>query len=436
MTTNAAIVADQRFLDDFRLMSEFGATARGGVERQAASPDDARTRAWFESWLVQREFTVERDAIGNIFGLFTFDESAPYVLFGSHLDSQPLAGRFDGAYGVLAAAHAADRVIRNHREAGTKPSYNIAVVNWFNEEGSRFKPSMMGSAVHVGKLDLKTALATTDPSGITVERALDDIGGRSDFSGLDVRSYAEIHIEQGASMDDAGVTIGAVASTWCAYKYEIVVRGEQGHTGSAPMATRQDALLGAARFVVAFNELISAFPVEHLHTSIAELTVLPNSPVTIAREVRLLADMRAPETEILTRAFDLLQTRIGEIERSTRTTITIESSSTWDSGPFQERGIQLVEDAAAASGHSSRRVLTLAGHDATNMKDVVPTVLVFIPSVDGISHNEQEFSRDSDMIAGVEVFEHVVSALAGGYFDEEAGRFAGSPAPSARGRDK
>ncbi len=418
--TSDAERADERFLTDFAELSAIGATPRGGLERQAATPDDGRSRAWFESWLEERGFRVFKDAIGNLFGLYEFDAEAPFVLFGSHLDSQPLAGRFDGAYGVLAAAHAAARVVAEHRSAGSTPRYNIAVVNWFNEEGSRFKPSMMGSAVHTGKLGLQTALTTCDPRDVTVQDALDAIGGRGDFRGLEVSAYGEIHIEQGVSMFENGITIGAVASTWCAYKYEIVVRGEQGHTGSAPMASRQDALLGASTLVVAFNELVRSFPVEHLHTSVAEFTVLPNSPVTIAREVRLLADMRAPETAILITAFAILEERIAEIERATRTTITIESTSTWDSGPFVEKGVALVEDAAALCGYSSGRVLTLAGHDATNMKDVVPTVLVFIPSVDGISHNEREFSRDDDLVAGLAVFERVVASLVEGGLDPES----------------
>lgn len=409
------------FLADFETMSGFGATAGGGVDRQAATADDAAVRGWFAGLLGAHGFAVRRDAIGNLYGLAEFTPGAPYVLFGSHLDSQPLAGKYDGAYGVLAAAHAASRVVAAHRAAGTAPKYNIAVVDWFNEEGCRFKPSMMGSGVVTGKLALEAALATVDPRGVTVGEALDAIGERGEFEPPRVVGYGEIHIEQGPSMDESGVTIGAVAETWCAYKYEVVVRGEQGHTGSMRMADRRDALLGAAHLITAVNDLIEGFPVEALHTTVSELYVEPNSPVTIAREVRMLVDLRAETTDILEEAFAALRARIEQIQERTRTTIEIVSSSIWRSGPFVEAGVRLVEDAAHALGHSVTRVKTLAGHDATNVKDVAPTVLVFVPSVGGVSHNEREFTSDDDLVAGLDVFERVVAAIADGALDDASG---------------
>lgn len=410
-------VRHEAFLSDFVEMSGFGATSGGGVDRQAATAEDGAVRGWFAGLLTARGFEVHTDAIGNLYGLFEFTPHAPYALFGSHLDSQPLAGKYDGAYGVLAAAHAAFRVVDEHRAVGTSPRYNIAVVDWFNEEGCRFKPSMMGSAVVTGKLPLEVALATTDPRSTSVAAALDAIDGRGAFVPPIVAGYAEIHIEQGPSMIESGVTIGAVAATWCAYKYEIAVHGEQGHTGSMRMADRRDALLGAAHLITAVRDLIDAFPVEELHTTVAELYVEPNSPVTIAREVRMLVDLRAETTEILESAFVLLQERIAELEVATRTSVEILSSSVWRSGPFVEPGVRLIEEAAAELGHPVSRVKTLAGHDATNMKDVAPTVLVFVPSVAGISHNEREYTSDADLLAGLDVFERVVRSVADGALD-------------------
>jgi beta-ureidopropionase / N-carbamoyl-L-amino-acid hydrolase len=411
---------DRDFLDDFAALSAIGATPAGGVERQAATAEDGQTRAWFTDLLGAHGFAVERDAIGNIYGLHEFTPGAPYVLFGSHLDSQPLAGRFDGAYGVLAALHAASRVVAAHRSAGTVPLHNIAVVDWFNEEGSRFKPSMMGSAVVTGKLDLRHALDTTDPQGVTVAEALAAIAGTGDGDLPQLAAYGEIHIEQGPSMDESGVRIGAVAETWCAYKYEVVVLGEQGHTGSMRMADRRDALLGAAHLITAVNDLIEHFPAETLHTTVAELYVEPNSPVTIAREVRMLIDLRAETTELLESAYARLESRMRDIERATRTEIVIRSRSVWRSAPFDETGVRLVESIAEDLDLPAARVKTLAGHDATNVKDATPTVLVFVPSVGGISHNEREFTRDEDLVAGVAVFERVVAALADGALQGDA----------------
>lgn len=405
------------FLRDFAQMSTYGASAAGGVHREAATDADADVRAWFTGLLEAHGFDIRLDAIGNLFGLVEFTPGAPYVLFGSHLDSQPFGGRYDGAYGVLAAAHAAFRVVDAHRAAGTTPKYNIAVIDWFNEEGSRFKPSMMGSAVHIGKIPLAKALATTDPKGVTVEDALRRIGGIGTDVIPTLAGYAEIHIEQGPAMYDTGVTIGAVAETWCAYKYDVIVRGEQGHTGSMRMADRRDALLGAAHLIVAVNELIEHFPVEHLHTAVAELYVEPNSPVTIAREARMFIDLRAETTEILEQAFAILQQRIAAIETATRTSVEFLAADVWRSSPFVEAGVRLVESAAEELGLTHARVKTLAGHDATNVKEQTPTVLVFIPSVDGISHNEREFSTDADLLAGLDVFERVVAGIADGAID-------------------
>ncbi|WP_144793595.1 M20 family metallo-hydrolase [Microbacterium paludicola] len=403
--------AQESFLDDFARLSSFGATAGGGVERLAGSPEHAQLREWLAGRFVAHGFTAHFDAIGNLFGLAELVPGAPFVLFGSHTDSQPLAGRFDGAYGVLTALHAASRVVADHRRAGSAPTYNIAIVDWFNEEGARFKPSMMGSGVFTGKLTLADALATRDPAGTSVASALRSTAMHGDFTSPPLAAYGEIHIEQGRSMDAAGVTIGAVDATWSAYKYEVVVHGEQGHTGSARMSDRRDALLGAAHLVTAVHDLIEHFEVDELHTSVGEFTVAPNSPVTIAREVRLLADLRAETTGLLDEAFAHLESRIAEIEQCTRTRIEIVSRSVWRSGPFLQGGIRLIERSAAAHGFSQGRVKTLAGHDATNMKDMIPTLLAFIPSVDGISHNEREFSTDADMLAGLSVFEDVVREL-------------------------
>ena len=398
------------FLQDFRTMSAFGATAGGGVERQAASAADGENRAWFTEWLTANGFEVRVDAIGNIFGTIETVPGAPFVVVGSHLDSQPLAGRFDGAYGVLAGAHAVRAAA-----AGDSPArFNLAVVDWFNEEGSRFKPSMMGSAVFTGNLPVGTALATTDPSGTSVADALDAIGGRGDFGGLDVAAYLEIHVEQGRELEDSGTAIGLVATTWTAHKLEVVITGEQSHTGAARMADRRDALYGAAELIVAVRRLIDGFEPEMLHTAVSEMYLDPNSPVAIAREVRMLVDVRSPELAVLETAVEQLRARMTEIETQARVEIEVRGVVKWSSGPFLEEGILLAAAEAERLGYSHRRSATVAGHDATNMKEVVPTIMLFVPSVDGISHNEREFTSDDDMLAGLEVLTAVLTRVASG----------------------
>jgi N-carbamoyl-L-amino-acid hydrolase len=405
---------DTPFLDDFRTMSTFGATPGGGVDRQAASLADGETRDWFASWLSANGFTVRTDAIGNLFGLIELVPGAPYVLVGSHLDSQPLAGRFDGAYGVLAGAHAVRAAARDAVGEASTARFNLAVVDWFNEEGSRFKPSMMGSAVFTGLLPVDRALATTDPGGTTVAEALDTIGGRGDLDGLDVAAYLEIHVEQGRELEDTGTTIGLVATTWTAHKLEVVVTGEQSHTGAARMADRRDALYGAAELIVAVRGLIDGFEPEQLHTAVSELHLDPNSPVAIAREVRMLVDVRSPERAVLETAVERLRERMSAIEVAAKVEIEICHVVEWSSGPFLEEGILLAAAEAERLGYSARRSATVAGHDATNLKEIVPTVMLFVPSVDGISHNEREFTADEDLLAGLDVLTAVLGRVVDG----------------------
>jgi beta-ureidopropionase / N-carbamoyl-L-amino-acid hydrolase len=410
---------NEQFLTDFTTMSRFGATAGGGVDRQAGTPADHATRSWFSGWLAEHGFTEKVDAAGNQFGLLELVPGAPYVLFGSHLDSQPLAGRYDGAYGVLAAAHAVARAAGQARGDGGAPRYNAAVVNWFNEEGSRFTPSMMGSSVFTGKLALADALATADPQGTTVAEAL--AAGRPadpDAPVLgDVVSYAEIHIEQGRNLEETGTQVGVVDRTWAAGKYRVVVDGAQSHTGATRMEDRRDAVYGAALVIAAARELAEEFAPGLLHTSVSEMYVLPNSPVTIARQVRMNLDLRSPDEEVLVRAMDLLDERIAAASERSRTEVTLELTHRWGLVAYQPEGVCLGEAAAGRLGFSHARIMTVAGHDSTNLKDVVPTVMLFVPSVEGISHNEAEYTRDEDAVRGVELLAEVAGRMLRGALD-------------------
>ena len=400
------------FLADFATLSGFGATERGGVHREAASEADDRQWAWFGRWLADRGLTVVHDRIGNQFGLLERTPGAPYVLVGSHLDSQPFGGRWDGAYGVLAAAHAA------HRLAGTTHALNLAVVNWFNEEGSRFTPSMFGSAVFTGALDPGAALDTRDPAGIRVGDLLAASGrtGTGAPTLADIACYAEIHVEQGRVLEDTGTTIGLVEATWAARKYALRVLGEQSHTGSTVMADRRDALLGAARLVVLARELSDELSGTGapLHTSVSRMTVEPNSPVTVAREVTLNLDLRSPDEQLLARADELLHSRIAGIERSARVAVEIAGSHGWGVQPFPAAGIELAREVADGLGLGHRRMPTVAGHDSVNLNGHVPTVMLFVPSVDGISHNEGEHTTDADALAGLDLLTGVLRRLAAG----------------------
>lgn len=411
---------DTDFLEDFAAMSTHGATPGGGVEREAGTPEDHAVRAWFRGWLEEAGFAVRHDAISNQYGLVELVPGAPYVLVGSHLDSQPLAGRFDGAYGVLAAAHAAREVVRRVRAGELTAACNLAVVNWFNEEGSRFTPSMMGSSVLTGSLPLETALAATDRAGASVADAIAAPGDALDLAVPPVAAYAEIHIEQGRGLEESGTTIGLVDRTWAASKYRIVVHGEQSHTGSTIMADRKDALFGAALLIVAARELTEELPEGLLHSSVSELELAPNSPVTIARRVEINLDLRSPDEAVLARANALLEERIAQVEQRARVRVERRLTHQWGLLSYQPEGVELARSAAAALGLTHAPTMTVAGHDSTNMKDVAPTVMLFVPSIQGISHNEGEATSDSDALAGVALMTEVTARLVAGELGADA----------------
>lgn len=402
------------FLADFARLSAFGATPNGGVDRQAGSDADIAQRRWFSDLLEAQGLRVEYDRIGNQFGLLELVPGAPFVVVGSHLDSQPTAGRYDGAYGVLAAAHAAFRLAEEWAADGTTgPRYNIAVVNWFNEEGSRFTPSMMGSSVYTGVLALEEALGTTDRAGTTVAEALEPAGFLGAGDGPEAAFCAEIHIEQGRVLENSGSTIGLVTASWAASKYVVTVEGEQAHSGATVMADRRDALYGASLLVVFARELADRFP-GVLHTAVGQLDVYPNSPVVVASEVRLLLDLRCADEAVLAEANALLQEQFEEIEEIAKVGIRRSLSHEWGIDPYQPEGVELARGSAERLGYSREEILTVAGHDSINMKRRVPTVMLFVPSVEGISHNEGEYTRDEDLVAGLDVLTDVVRRLAQG----------------------
>ncbi len=291
-------------------------------------------------------------------------------------------------------------------------------MNWFNEEGSRFAPSMMGSSVFTGKLSLQDALSTTDRNGVTVAAALGE-GRGAHFQGAPPVPglYAEIHIEQGRLLENGGHTIGLVDRTWAASKYQIIVKGEQGHTGATVMADRKDALYGAALLIVAARELADSFDEGLLHTSVSELSLEPNSPVTLAREVIMNLDLRSPDESILQRANEMLEERVAMIEQRARVSVVRNRTHQWGLSPYQPEGVELARKAAQDLGLSHTEIMTVAGHDSTNMKDIVPTVMLFIPSIEGVSHNELKNSTDADSLAGVAMLGEVVARLMRGDLD-------------------
>ena len=402
------------FLSDFHHVATIGATANNGVDRQAATAEDAQTRDWFAAWVRDAGWELRVDGIGNMFGLLEWTPGAPYVLIGSHLDSQPLGGRFDGAYGVIAALHAARRLGAEVAEGAQVPPYNLAVVNWFNEEGGRFAPSIMGSSVFAGLLDREQMLDVRDLQGVTVREALNGIGYLGAARGPEVAGYAEIHIEQGRILEREGINIGLVDSSWYTQKLDIEVLGEQSHTGATAMADRHDALVAASKIILMVHDVTGDFEEEALVSSVGQLTLEPNSPIVVARRVHLVADLRSGDPEIVRAARATLLAQIDALAREHDIKVNVKDFDIRPIRRFPEGGLDLAEKVAANLGLTARRIQTMAGHDSVAMNTVAPSVMLFIPSVDGVSHCEREFTTDADMVAGVEMLAGVARELVRG----------------------
>ncbi len=402
------------FLADFHHVATIGATPNNGVDRQAATAEDRLTRDWFAAFVRDAGWQLQVDGIGNMFGMLEWTPGAPYVLVGSHLDSQPLAGRFDGAYGVIAALHAARRLDAEVAASAAAPRYNLAVVNWFNEEGSRFAPSIMGSSVFAGLFECGQMLDVRDFTGTSVREALGGIGYLGTDPGPEAAGYAEIHIEQGRILEREGISIGVVDSSWHTQKLDIEVLGEQSHTGATAMADRHDALVAASKIILMVHDVTKDFAEESLVSSVGQLTLEPNSPIVVARRVHLVADLRSGDPEIVGAARAKLLRDIDVLAREHDIKVNVKDFDIRPIRRFPDAGLELSEKVAANLGLTARRIQTMAGHDSVAMNTMVPSVMLFIPSVDGVSHCEREFSTDADMVAGVDMLTGVARELVSG----------------------
>jgi N-carbamoyl-L-amino-acid hydrolase len=407
----------RRFHEMFRESANFGRKGKG-VSRVACSPEDGHVRDWFVQWLDANGFRVIVDPIGNIFGMLDFAGSAAaVVLTGSHLDSQPNGGRFDGAYGVIAAAQSA-LAIKSKVEAGLlAPRRNLCVVNWTNEEGARFQPSLLGSGVYAGRISLTDALSVTDGEGISVRQALQSIGYAGSGQAPRAEKYVELHIECGPELEQKGKTIGVTEKWWGAIKIQITVRGEQAHTGPTPMWRRKDALFGAGLLITGIRDMadsVNASDVERLYTSVGRIEVTPNSPNVVPSSATIFAELRSYESQVLEQAESRLRVLLEEVEKRTGLPVTIDDFSVREAGKFDPSLAGLAWDVAVANGYPALSVATIAGHDAIPLASVCESVLVVTPSVGGICHHEYEFTKDEDLEAGLFVLTDMLEKLCGG----------------------
>jgi len=388
-------------------LARIGATPKGGVCRLAASDLDGEARRLFIRWCEEAGCTVAVDAIGNIFARRPGRNDLPPVMTGSHLDTQPTGGRFDGAYGVMAGLE----IARTLNDLGYETEAPIEIVAWTNEEGSRFSPAMVGSGAFAGVFGLDQALATPDNNtpAITLGGELARIGfaGPAPVGGREVAAYFEAHIEQGPILEAAGLPVGVVTGAQGQRWYEITVTGQEAHAGPTPMPRRRDALVGAARIIDAVNRIGHAHA-PHACATVGFVQVSPNSRNTIPGRVFLTVDFRNPEDAVLTQMDRELRAACAAAAASQHLETAVEEFWYFPPTPFDPALVGRVRDAAATQGYAHQDITSGAGHDAVYMARIAPTAMIFVPCVGGISHNEIEDAKPEDLTAGCNVLLNAV----------------------------
>ncbi|MBX9885105.1 MAG: Zn-dependent hydrolase [Novosphingobium sp.] len=366
----------------------FGRTAKGGLCRLALSPEDAEVRRWFVKACKAVGCAVTVDRLGNIFGRRAGSApDLPPIAIGSHLDTQPTGGRFDGILGVLAGLE----VLRTLGDAGVVTRHPLEVVNWTNEEGARFAPAMLAAGVFAGAFDLDYALSREDKHGVSLAAALAQSGfdGTAPVGGRPLAAHFELHIEQGPVLEAEGLEIGVVSGVQGIRWFDVEIAGLACHAGTMPMKLRRDALQAAARLAVAVDEIGRSDPDTSLST-IGIFEAYPGSRNTVPETIRMSVDLRHPRAEGLDRLEAAFRAAAAEIAAALKVTIAVKP--VWSSPPvvFDPAVVGAIDAATAQLGYSRRSIVSGAGHDSVYISRVAPTGMIFVPCEHGISHNEAE----------------------------------------------
>ena len=391
-------------------MARIGATPKGGVCRLALTDLDRDGRDLFVRWCREAGCTVKIDRMGNIFARRPGRNNAlAPVGTGSHLDSQPTGGRFDGVYGVLAGLE----VLRTLNDLGIETERPVEASVWTNEEGSRFAPAMVASGVYAGVFTLDYGLSRADIDGKTMGEELERIGyaGTESVGGRAVHAFFETHIEQGPILEAEGQTIGVVTDAQGQRWYELVLTGQDSHAGPTPMAVRRDALLGAAKVIQLVNEIGLAHAPLAVST-VGMLNVHPNSRNVIPGKVFLTVDFRCPDNDELTKMDAELMEGVAKIAATGRLEHDLQQIFQYDCVHFDESCVAMVRDGAKRLGYVTRDIVSGAGHDACYMSKVTPTAMIFVPCIGGISHNEIEDAKPEWIEAGGNVLLQAMLAKA------------------------
>ncbi|MCE2949063.1 MAG: M20 family metallo-hydrolase [Betaproteobacteria bacterium] len=412
-TSACAAVSEARLQQRHDRLAAIGATPRGGVNRLALTDTDANAQAMLVDWALQRGFRCSRDEIGNLYIRREGTQSGlDPVFMGSHLDTQPTGGRFDGAYGVLAGFEVLEALADLDRPT-RRP---VEVVAWTNEEGSRFQPGCMGSAAFTGVFPLERMLAAKDRDGITAGEALAAIGRAMPLPARPMASvrpaaYLEAHIEQGPRLEAAGATIGVVSGIQGIRRLAVSVHGEEAHAGTTPRAVRRDAVSAAVAAIAALEALLHDTD-DVVRFTVGRMEVAPNSPNTVPSRVDFSIDLRHPDADTLRTLGDRIEAVACEAARSRRCTAAVTQVSHVQPTVFDDATVALVREATRLLGFPSLEMPSGAGHDAMYLSRICPTAMVFVPCLGGVSHNEAESATASDLAAGTRVLAAALVALA------------------------
>jgi len=392
-------------------MAEIGPGEQGGSCRLALTDEDKQGRDLFINWCKDIGCTIEIDDMGNIFARRAGrNNELPPIVAGSHLDTQPHGGKFDGIYGVLAALEA----VRSMHDANIKTEAPVEIVVWTNEEGSRFAPAMIASGVYAGLFEKEYAWSRQDSDGKTLGEELERIGykGEQACGSHPIGALLEAHIEQGpileANQNQIGIVQGGQGQKW----YDVTIKGQDSHAGSTPMPGRRDALVAAADMIGKLQKLALDFA-PHAVSTVGEMSVMPNSRNTIPGEVLFSVDIRNPDVEVLAQMDGAFRTMSEKCAQQHAVEIVIDEI--WDKPPvkFDQNCIDAVAASAAEHGYSHQPIVSGAGHDACQVCLVAPTSMIFVPCAGGLSHNEQESAEPADLEAGCNVLLGAILRLAG-----------------------
>jgi N-carbamoyl-L-amino-acid hydrolase len=390
-------------------MAKIGATPKGGVKRIALTPEDKAGRDQFVAWCEASGLAVRVDRMGNIFARRAgADATAAPVMSGSHLDTQPSGGRFDGCYGVMAALE----VCRSLNDYGIRTRAPLEVAVWTNEEGTRFTPVMEGSGVFAGKFTLEHARAQKDVDGVSMGEALDAIGYAGEAPvGHPVAAYFEAHIEQGPVLEAAGVVIGEVTGGLGQRWFNLAITGMEAHAGPTPMRLRRDALQGATLIMQAIDALGRLG--QDTRATVGYVKVEPNSRNVIPGRVTFSADLRAATFEQLAEMEARMRAEAERICGARGLALAIEQTVEFPPTPFAPECRAAVRAAAERLGYAHMALVSGAGHDAIYLASVCPAGMIFVPCKDGISHNEIEDAKAEHLAAGANVLLHAMLERAG-----------------------